>query len=149
MKVTVAAMATQGHRRADHASYIAAVRRGLEARDIGVADVTVTTSGDGRREATLLLRPDEDAFVERVPGEASARWDEDNGWLTLVRRESLATCGYKGLAVVPDPEDVAARVVVLLTHPELTASREEHSFRDHCVPDPDFEALLAMYAAAG
>src|SRR5258707_15323347 len=105
---TVAAMGVQEHRRADHAAYIAAVGRSLKDRDIRVADVTVTNSGDGRREATLLLRPDEGAFAERVPGEASASWDEDNGWSLLVRGESLASHMHKGLGVVPDRDDVAA-----------------------------------------
>jgi hypothetical protein len=31
----------------------------------------VTISGDGRREATLLIRPDEDAFAERTSGDSS------------------------------------------------------------------------------
>jgi hypothetical protein len=45
--------------RVDHGPYIAAIGRDLEARDIRVADATVTTADDGRREAALLLRPDE------------------------------------------------------------------------------------------
>ena len=49
---------------------------------------------------------------------------------------------HKGLSVVPDPEDVAAWAVVLLTHPELTPRRENHPFRDHMVVDPAFEAQL-------
>ena len=142
-------MGAQEHRRADHSPYITAVCRGIEARDIRVADMAVTTSSGGRREATLLLRPDEGAFAERVPSEASASWDEDNGWSVLVLRESLACHVYKGLGVVPDPEDVATWAVALLAHPELTPSREDHPFRDHRVADPDFEALLAAYAAAG
>src|SRR5260221_3012825 len=123
---TVTAMSVQEHRRADHAHYIAAVGRAIEARDIRVADVAVINSGDGRREATLLLRPDETAFAQPVPGEASAGWDEDNGWSLLVRRESLASHVHKGLGVVPDPEDVAAWAVALLGHPELTPRREDH-----------------------
>ena len=142
-------MGTQEHRRADHSPYIRAVRRGIEARDICVADMAVTSSSGGRREARLLLRLDEGTFAERVPGEASATWDEDNGWSMLVQRKSLASRVHKGLGVVPDPEDVAAWAVALLAHPELTPSREDHPFRDHRVADPDFEALLAAYAAAG
>src|SRR5260370_34497354 len=142
-------MGVQERRRADHAPYIAAVSRGIEARDIRVADVMVTTSGDGQRAATLLLRPDEGAFAERLPREASASWDEDNGWSLLVRRESPASPVYKGLGVVPDPEDLAVWAVALLAHPELTPSREDHPLRDHFVADPYFEALLGTYAAAG
>ena len=144
--VTVTAMSAQEHRRADHAPYIAAVRRGIEMRDIRVTDMQATTSGDGRREATLTLRPDDAAFAERLPGEASASWDEDNGWSLLVRQESLASRVHKGLDVVPDPEDVAAWAVVLLAHPELTPSYEDHRFRDHSAEDPGFEARLARYA---
>lgn len=142
-------MSTQGHRRADHAPYIAAVGHCIEARDIQVADVTVTTSGGGRREATLLLRPDEAAFAERVPVEAQASWDEDNGWSVLARYDSVASDVYKGLGVVPGPDDVAAWVVTLLAHPELTPSREDHPFRDHSVADPEFEGRLAEFASAG
>ena len=140
------AMGAQEHRRADHAPYIAAVRHSIETRDIRVTDVRTTTSGDGRREATLILRPDDAAFAERVRGEASASWDEDNGWSLLVDHESLASRVHKGLGVAPDPEDVAAWAVVLLAHPELTPSYEDHPFRDHSAEDPGFEARLAQYA---
>jgi hypothetical protein len=143
---TFCAMGAQENRRADHAPYIAAVRRSIETHDVRVTDVRTTTSGDGRREATLTLRPDDAAFAERVPGEASASWDEDNGWSLLARRESLASHVHKGLGVVPDPEDVAAWAVVLLAHPELTPSYEDQPFRDHSTEDPGFEARLAAYA---
>jgi hypothetical protein len=139
------AVGAQEQNRADHAPYIAAVRRGIEARDIRVTDVQVVTS-EGRREATLTLRPDEDAFAERLPREASASWDEDNGWSMLVCHESITSHVHKGLDVVPDPEDVAAWAVVLLAHPELTPSYEDHPFRDHSGTDPEFEAQLARYA---
>ena len=143
---TFCAMGTQEHRRADHAPYIAAVRRSIETRDIRVTEVRTATSGDGRREATLTLCPDEAAFAERFPAETSASWDEDNGWSLLVHHESLASRVHKGLGVVPDPEDVAAWAVVLLAHPELTPSYEDHPYRNHSVADPDFEAQLAQYA---
>src|SRR6266851_2750829 len=142
---TFCAMGAQKHR-ADHAPYIAAVRRGIETRDIRVTDVQTSMSGDGRRQAILTLRPDDAAFAEQLPGEASASWDENNGWSLLVHHESLASRVHKGLGVVPDPEDVAAWAVVLLAHPELTPSYEDHPYRNHSVADPDFEAQLARYA---
>ena len=95
MTVTVTAMGAQEHHRADHSPYIAAVRRGIQARDIRVTDVTATTSGGDRREATQLLHPDHTAFAERVPGEASASWDEDNGWSLLVRHGPPASVRYR------------------------------------------------------
>jgi len=147
--ITVAGMGAQEHRRADHASYIAAVSRSLKGRDIQVADVSVSISPDGRREAALLLRPDEAAFAERVPGQARASCDEDNGWSLLVWHESVASEVRKGLGVVPDPEDVAAWAVALLAHPELTPSREDGPVRDDCIADPDFEVRLAAHAPAG
>jgi hypothetical protein len=81
------------------------------------------------------------------------RWDEENGWSLGLRRD-LATGAvlnpvYKGLGVLPDPEDVASWVVVLLTHPELTPSREDHPFRDSGDADYEFEAQLARYAPGG
>jgi len=139
-------MGAREHHRADHAPYIAAVRRGIEMRDIRVTPVTITTSGDGRREATLVLRPDASAFAERLPGEAAASWDEDNGWSMLVRLGRLTNQVHKGLGVMPDPEDVAVWAVTLLAHPELTPSYEDHPFRDHRAEDPGFEAQLAWYA---
>ena len=148
MTVTVASMGTQEDPRADHAAYVAAVCRSIEARDIRVTDVQVRTSGDGRREASLALRPDEDAFAERVPREATANWDEDNGWSLHEAGRPPASQVYKGLSVLPDPEDVAAWAVVLLTHPELTPDRVDHPFRDHRVADPGFEAELSSYAPA-
>jgi len=144
--VTVPGMDAQEHYRADHGSYIAAVRRRIEMRDIRVTPAMVATSGDGRREATLVLRPDDSAFAARLPAEASVSWDEDNGWSMLVCQGPLASHVHKGLGVLPDPEDVAVWVAVLLAHPELTPSREDHPFRDHSVPDPAFEAQLSRYA---
>lgn len=143
----VGAMSAHAPRRADHALYIAAIRCAVEARDVRVADVQVGTSPEGRREAVLNLRPDSEAFAERVPEVASASWDEDNGWSMLVRDGSLASRVHKGLSVLPDPEDMAAWVVVALAHPELTPSYEDHPFRDHEVADPEFEDQLARYTA--
>ncbi len=144
--VTVLGMGTRDHRRADHGPYIAAVRHRMETRDIRVTRVTNAVSGDGRREATLVLRPDESAFAERLPGEASMSWDEDNGWSMLVRQGPLVNQVHKGLGVVPDPDDVTAWAVTLLAHPELTPSYEDHPFRDHRVQDAGFEAQLARCA---
>jgi hypothetical protein len=133
------------HQRADHRPYIAAVRRGIESRDIRVTSVSLTSAG-GRREATLVLRPDELAYAWRVPGEATACWDEADGWSMLVCDGQLANRVRKGLGVLPDPEDVAVWAVAVLAHPELTPSYEDHPFRDHRLPDPGFEAQLARYA---
>src|ERR1022692_9969 len=138
-------MRAQGHG-GGHAPYIAAACRAIETRGILVADVRTTASSDGRREATLLLRPDEAVFAERLPAEASATWDEEDGWSLAVGEVPSAIRMHKGLAVVPDPEDVAAWIEVLLAHPELTPTREDHPFRDHSVADPGFEAQLARYA---
>src|ERR1022692_2811111 len=138
-------MVTQKPRQADHAAYIAAVAGAIELRGIRVTDVR-TSAADGRREATLQLRPDETAFPVQAPAEASATWDEEDGWSLTVERGQQASRVHKGLGVVPDPEDVAAWVSVLLAHPELTPSREDHPFRNHSVPDPGFEAQLARYA---
>jgi len=141
-------MDAEDHRRADHGPYIAAVRGRLQARDIRVASTTVTTAGDGRREATLELRPDQDAFAEPVPPPASARWDEQNGWRLRVPREGLPSHEVRQrTSVLPAADDVAAWAVVALAHPELSATGEERQVRDHAVPDPEFEARLARYAA--
>ena len=141
-------MCAQEQPRADHGPYIEAVRGSIEAQDIRVTAVACTISADGRREATMALRPDQSAFADRVPAEASASWDEDNGWSLLVRHESMGSYVHKGLDVLPDPQDVAAWAVVLLAHPELTPSYEDHSFREHSAVDPDFEARLARYATS-
>lgn len=146
MRARFFAMSAPEDRCTDHAPYIAAVCRSIEARDIRVTEMQVTTAEDGRREATLTLRPDDVAFAERLPAEASANWDEENGWSLLARRESITSRVHKGLGVAPEPEDVAAWAVVLLAHPELTPSYEDHPFRDHSVADPGFEAQLARYA---
>jgi hypothetical protein len=140
----------QGQGRADHAPYVGAVRRELQARDIWVAEVSVTGQG-GRREARMLLHPDQDAFGERVPREASVVWDEGNGWSLAARRDSetlvTGVPWHMGLGVVPEPGDVAAWVVSLLAHPEVTPSREDQPFRNHLAHDREFEVQLARYAA--
>jgi hypothetical protein len=144
-------MGTQEHRRVGHAPYIEEVRRLLESRDLVVTVVSATSRG-GRREAVLLLHPERAAFAEPVTGDASLAWDEENGWSLITRPDPGMLGGaipvFKGLAVLPDPEDVAAWVVVLLTHPELTPSREDHPFRDHTAEDPEFERQLSTYTAA-
>jgi hypothetical protein len=137
-----------GPRKADHGPYIEAVRRGMLARDIAVKSTFVGAWPDGRREATLLLRPDDSAFAERLPGEVSASWDEDSGWSMSVCRDSFVSRVGKGLGVLPTPDDVAIWAVTLLTHPELTPSYEDGPFRDHEKPDPGFEEQLARYGPA-
>ena len=149
---TFADMGEPGPGRAGHAAYIDAVRRRLRGRDVHVMHVHTGSSG-GLRSAELRLRPDVDAFATAVPAEAFLIWDEENGWALGSRSEpatpAVISPAYKGLSVLPDPEDVAAWVVVLLTHPELTPSREGYPFRDHAVEDPAFEAELARYAPDG
>jgi hypothetical protein len=135
-----------------HAAYISAVQRCLQERDISVSTI-LPISSHGPRNADLHLRPDADAFADPVPHEAFLAWDEENGWSLGLRRDpatrALLSPIFKGLSVLPDPEDVALWVVVLLIHPELTPSREEHPFRDHAVEEPEFEAQLARYVPGG
>ena len=132
------------HARADHGPYVRAVCRSIEARDIRVASADIGSSAGHGRAASLTLRPEQEAFAEPVPDNAVALWDEEHGW-SLTARGSRIT---KGLAVVPDPADVAAWVTVALTHPELTPTYEGGPLRIGGVPDPGFEARLARYAAA-
>ena len=80
--------------------------------------ITVCLSGhDGRRSAQMLLGPaDPAAAIETGSGDTTVTWDEENGWSLAARRDAEAiTAGdpvYKGLGVVPDPDDVAAWAVV-------------------------------------
>jgi hypothetical protein len=141
------AMPSQRHSRANHEPYIQAVYRSLEARSIRVAGAGVTASRRCARQAELVLRADQDAFAEPVPGQASAFWDEENGWSLLVQHKTIGSRISKGLDVLPDPDDVAAWVVVTLAHPELTPSYERGALRSRSVSDPDFEARLARYPA--
>jgi hypothetical protein len=146
--VRFAGVDEQERARADHAAYISAVQRGLEEREV-IVTLTRTGSSQGVRNAELHLRLVPDMTATPVPEEAFLAWDEENGWSLGLRREpvTLAVLSrvYKGLGVLPDPDDVASWVVVLLTHPELTPSREDHPFRDHAIDDPEFEAQLARY----
>jgi hypothetical protein len=150
MTVRFAGVGEQERARAGHAAYIGAVQRGLEEREVTVT-LTRTGSSQGVRNAELRLRPVADMTATPVPEEAFLGWDEENGWSLGLRRDpvTLAVVSpvYKGLGVLPDPDDVASWVVVLLTHPELTPSREDHPFRDHAVEDPEFEAQLAWYGS--
>lgn len=77
---TVSGMCVDGQPRADHGPHIVAVRRALEALDIEVVSITVTTSAAGRREATLELLPGQGAFAEPMPAHASAHWEANSGW---------------------------------------------------------------------
>lgn len=141
-------MGTPEHSRASHLPYIGEVRRRLEARDIHSTLVDVPGHG-GRRTAALLLHPVQDAFPTPVPQEALLSWDEENGWSLAFHDPGTGTTGVpfrEGLRVLPGPDDVAVWAVVLLARPEMTASRDRPPFRDHTVPDPEFEHQLARYA---
>jgi hypothetical protein len=150
MTVRFAGVGEQERVRAGHAAYVGAVQRGLEEREV-IVTLTRTGSSQGVRNAELHLRPDPDMTATPFPGEAFLDWDEEKGWSLGLRRDpvTLAVLSpvYKGLSVLPDPDDVASWVVVLLAHPELTPSREDHPFRDHAVEDPEFEAQLARYGS--
>jgi hypothetical protein len=130
-------------RRAGHAAYIRAVCRAIEARDIRVIGTETGVSVRHGREATLTLRPDQEAFAEPVPAEAQVFWDEENGWSLRAGRGPIGDRISKGLDVLPGPEDVATWVMLALTHRELTPSYEHEPFRDCSVSDPDFEARLS------
>jgi hypothetical protein len=127
------------------------VQRGLEERDVDVASARIDDLGV--RTAELHICPASGAFAAPVPAEAFMHWDEENGWSLGLHRD-LATGAvlnpvHKGLSVLPDPEDVASWAVVLLTHPEVTPSREDHPFRNSADADHEFEAQLARYAPGG
>lgn len=146
--VTVRAMSAEPHVRADHRPYIEAVCASIEARGIRVAGNGTGASPGTGRTARLTLRPDQEAFAEPVPDEALALWDEVHGWSLLASPQPAGCRISKGLAVLPDPADVAAWVAVALAHPELTPSYENGPLREHGVADPEFEARLARYPAA-
>jgi hypothetical protein len=150
MTVRFASVDEQERVRAGHAAYIEAVRCGLEEQEVLVT-LALTGSDQGIRNAQLCIRPAPEMTAASLPAEAFLDWDEENGWSLGLRRDpaTLAVVSpvYKGLGLLPDPEDVASWVVVLLTHPELTPSREDHPFRDHAVEDLEFEAQLARYAS--
>jgi hypothetical protein len=114
-------VSTEPHARAGHGPYIRAVCASIEARDIRVAGTDTGTSPDRGRTAQLTLRPDQDAFAEPVPSQAVAFWDEENGWSLQVSPQPEGGRISKGLAVLPDPADVAAWVVVALAHPRADA----------------------------
>lgn len=134
-------------RRADHSPYIAAVRDRLAARDIQVTNMSVTTAPGDLRQAALELHPDPDEFPGPVRDQASAHWDEDTGWSLRITQDSLPDHEVReGASALPDPDAVAAWVLVALTHPELTPANDGPPFRQHQHPDPDFEARLARYA---
>jgi hypothetical protein len=145
-------MNPDGSGRADHGHYVAAVRRQLEACGISASDIRVCRQ-DGRRATALLVAlTDADGVSGASTSDASLYWDEGDGWSLRTRPDagdlSSAAPVYKGLSVVPEPADVAAWVLVLLAHPELTPSREDHPFRDHLMQDRGFEELLARYSPA-
>lgn len=131
--------------RADHGPYIRAVCAAIEARGIPVAEADIDIAECHGRTAWLRLRPEEETFAEPVPAEAHVVWDERNGWSLRARPGPLGNLISKGLTVLPGPDDVAAWVVVALTHPELTPSYEGD--RTYRLPDAEFEAQLARYPA--
>lgn len=143
---------SQGHgRRAARASRPPAVHRGGLPQHRGARGPRRGCRGDAVAAPDPQSPADAadgtDAFAEAGPAPARAAWDEEKGWSLSVRRQSVDYQVSKGLDLVPDPDDVAAWVVVALTHPELTPSYENGPRRAHGVADPDFEARLARYPA--
>jgi hypothetical protein len=133
--------------RADHAAYISAITEGLQSRELRIIEATVTTAENGCREAMLLLRAEADAFAVEAPARLAARWDEERGW-RLEFGDTPTACNsfWEGTEILPNPQAVAAWVVVALTYPALAAAQEPVRFREHSNADPSFEARLAKYA---
>jgi hypothetical protein len=135
----------------DHSAYIAAVCHQVEAQDISTVDVRIGVSPEGRREAAMRLKPGDSAPVDQVPLDVSVSWDEEYGWSLLARYDSIPPVPgspvHKGLTVLPDPDDVAAWIIVLLARPDVTPSREDGPYRDCSSADPAFEVQLAHYIA--
>ncbi len=134
--------------RADHEPYIRAVCDSIESRDIRVTEAGIEIADCHGRTAWLRLQPEQETFAEPVPAEAHVLWDEGQGWSLRTRPGLPDNLISKGLDVLPDPADVAAWVVVALTHPELTPSYEDGRLRAHSAADPEFGSRLARYAAA-
>lgn len=146
MAAKVRAMGADEHVGADHGPYIRAVCNAIEARDIRVTEADIDITDRHRRTAWLTVRPEQETFAEPVPAEAHVLWDERNGWSLRTLSGPLENLISKGLDVLPGPDNVAAWVVVALTHPELTPSYEgERAYR---LPDAEFDARLARYTAA-
>lgn len=129
-----------------HGPYIQAVESAIEGFDIGVSAVEVSGQGEELRWARLTLRPDQDEFAGAVAAEATAAWDEESGWSLVLPGGATGQGILMGPDQLPDPADVAAWVVVTLTHPELSLSFEYDSPVPSMGQD-EFRARLARYAA--
>jgi Family of unknown function (DUF6292) len=143
---TVAAVGKTARRISDHGPYIHAVAAALAERDI-VAEVSVVSAElDFCREAVLDLRADQSAFDQQVPDQAVGFWDENSGWSLTITRGDRETEFFEGTQLVPDPDAVAAWMVIGLTHPGLEAASGGAWFREAEEVDPEFEAQLARYS---
>ena len=99
------------------------------------------------REAVLDLRADQGAFDHQVPDQAVGFWDEISGWSLTITRGDRKTEFFEGTQLVPDPDAVAAWMVVGLADPEPEVVTGEGWFREAEDVDPEFEAQLALYAS--
>ena len=135
---------------ADHSSYVAAVRQDIETQGISLTDVRIGVSPEGRREAFMRLEPGDSTSLGQPLLEASIRWDEEHGWSFLARYDTVPLLRgsplYKGLGVLPDPDDVAVWVVALLANPAMIPSREDGPYRLCSSADPAFNAQLTRYS---
>jgi Family of unknown function (DUF6292) len=133
--------------RADHAPYVAAVRRALEARDLVIQGMAATFTANGCRQAMLELRPEAGSPAELAPEPVIASWDEERGWSL---RDQLGVVFREGIEVLPEPGAVAAWIVVALAYPALAATFPDcDRFRGHTAADAVFELRLAGYAPGG
>ena len=140
--------------KADHRPYIETVRVVLLLEDLHVG-VANFNPGKVRSAAMTMLPPDDDsddpwaytfARAERV----ELRWSEEDGWSLLAMHASgdkhLPTIWRHGFGVMQSPATICTWLVLLLTVPGVSGSREDGPYRTHQRHDPAFEAALAAYA---
>ncbi|WP_141658812.1 DUF6292 family protein [Carbonactinospora thermoautotrophica] len=146
--MTATELPTDHRERADHRPYVDAVCAALEAQEIGVE--ACQTSATRLREATVRLTPDPEETAFGEAEEVLLRWTEEAGWFlvapTVHEGQRLELPWHMGFGVLPDPDEVAVWVAVLLTRPDATPSREDGPYRSHTEYDPEFERALRSYA---
>lgn len=134
--------------RTDHQPYIDAAVAAIAEAGLNVAGHAVTGRPPAARTAAVMLEvPDSGPYADE-DDDLELVWNEAYGWVLHLPAEAGISDWYMGEDLVPAPARVARWVDMVLSHPDLTPSREDGPQRLPESDDEAFEARLSAFAAS-
>ncbi|WP_309114665.1 DUF6292 family protein [Saccharothrix sp.] len=128
-----------------HTPYITEVVRSLLTLGLSVADDEATVLAGPPRFASIPIEADVIGGRWRDAEWMLLAWDERSGWswqVKLVHEPSPRDAVYFGVALLPEPGQIATWASTLLVHRGLRLARRPH--KPHFA-GPDLDTALAAY----